>query len=148
MKITSVEIIENCVSKEELFSQIAQIFREKSIIIDESEFIQALIERESQVSTGFIDGFAIPHGKSKTVIEPGIIFLKLNPGINWESMDGELITSVFALAIPSSGSAEHLKALTLISRKLVDENFRNNLKSATSKEEITKYLQLILNNPN
>ncbi len=144
MKITSVEIIEKCANKEELFTIIANKFKENSVITDVNVFVQALIARENEVSTGFVDGFAIPHGKSEVVNEPGILFLKLNSGIDWQSIDGELITSVFALAIPMSGASEHLKALTLISRKLVDEEFRAKLKCATTEVEITKYLQLIL----
>ncbi len=140
MQITKIEIIEACENKEVLFEIIAKQFKENKIIKLETKFVEALKARESEVSTGFVDGFAIPHGKSDTVIEPGIIFLRINNGIDWPSMDGELIHHVFALAIPEVGGEEHLKTLTKISRKLVDEKFRNNLKLADTKEEIAKIL--------
>ncbi len=140
MQITNIDVIEACENKEALFEIIAKQFKEKNIIKLETEFVKALKAREAEVSTGFVDGFAIPHGKSDTVIEPGIIFLRINNGIDWPSMDGGLIHHVFALAIPEVGGEEHLKTLTKISRKLVDEQFRNNLKLAKNNEDITKIL--------
>ncbi len=140
MQITNIDVIEACENKEALFEIIAKQFKEKNIIKLETEFVKALKAREAEVSTGFVDGFAIPHGKSDTVIEPGIIFLRINNGIDWPSMDGALIHHVFALAIPEVGGEEHLKTLTKISRNLVDEQFRNNLKLAKNNEDITKIL--------
>ncbi len=140
MQITNIDVIEACENKEALFEIIAKQFKEKNIIKLETDFVKALKAREAEVSTGFVDGFAIPHGKSATVIEPGIIFLKINNGIDWPSMDGGLIHYVFALAIPEVGGEEHLKTLTKISRKLIDEQFRNDLKLAKNNEEIAKIL--------
>ncbi len=144
MQITKIKIIEACENKEALFEIIAKEFKEKNIIKLETEFVKALKTREAEVSTGFVDGFAIPHGKSETVVEPGIIFLRINDGIDWPSMDGGLIHHVFALAIPEVGGEEHLKTLTKISRKLVDEQFRDNLKLAENNDDIAKLLTEVM----
>lgn len=144
MKITKIDILENCPSKEVLFNQIADHFLAAKTIDNHAEFVEALVARENEVSTGFVDGFAIPHGKSSTVKEPGLIFMKIKNGVEWPSMDGALTTDVFSLAIPEDGGKEHLKILTLISRKLVDEDFRKQIKNAQTEEEIAVIIEEII----
>lgn len=56
-------------------------------------------------------------------------------------MDGEPLTEMFVLMIPEKGAAEHLKILTQISRKLMDKDFRDNIKAAKTENAILKLLK-------
>lgn len=54
---------ESISSQREVFIKIAEHCVSNNIAISTEELIQALEEREVQSTTGFIDGFAIPHAK-------------------------------------------------------------------------------------
>lgn len=60
-------------------------------------------------------------------------------------MDGANISNMFCLLIPETGGAEHLKMLTTISRKLMHEDFRANVKAATTAPTIAKIVMEVFN---
>lgn len=130
-------------SKDELFRIIADKAFELKISNDSDATFEAFQNREAQGTTGFLEGFGIPHGKTDANLEPNVIFVRSNVPIEWDSMDGEPLTEMFALMIPEKGSAEHLKILTQISRKLMDKDFRNNIKAAKTNDAILKLLKKI-----
>ena len=47
------------------------------------------------------------------------------------------------IAVPMKNNNDHLKILSMLSRKFMDEEFRNTLKMARSKEEIVRALELV-----
>lgn len=131
-------------NQEELFEYIANTWEEKGVVTNALEFKTALEKRESESSTAFVDGFAIPHGKSSCVNNPGIMFIKLATPLNLESMDGKVSDCIFSLAITDiDGGDEHLRNLALISRKLVDAKFRDSLKNANDINAIIEIIKEI-----
>lgn len=130
-------------SKDELFRIIADKAFEVGISTDADETYKAFQTREAQGTTGFLEGFGIPHGKTNANKSPNVIFVRSIIPIEWDSMDGQPLTDMFALMIPEEGAAEHLKILTQISRKLMDEGFRADIKAATTDTAILKLLKQI-----
>ena len=100
-------------------------------IKDEEAFYNGLHEREKEATTGFNDGIAIPHSKNKTVIAPGVFLIKFKNKIEWDSLDGQGITTAFALTIPEDGAENHLKVLSTIAKELLNDDFRNNITTET-----------------
>ena len=128
-------------SKDDALKMIARFAFEKGRVNDESLYCQSLFDRENESSTGFTDGIAIPHGKSKAVIEASIILVRFKNGVDWESMDGEPTTLAIALAIPEEGAEIHMKMLSSIARSLMKEDFRKGLMTSNSEEEIINSLK-------
>lgn len=122
-------------SKEELFERIASEFAALGVVSNRDDFITALNEREETISTGLLDGIAIPHGKSATVISNDVLMLKLKNPIEYETLDGSLVEYVFALAI-SDKQNDHLATLSQLSMKLMDESCIEQLKEAQNEHEI------------
>lgn len=122
-------------SKEVLFKFAAENAKKLNYVLSERDCFNGLMERESQQTTGFQDGFAIPHCKNNTVISPKVLYIKTKP-IPWDSLDGKDITESFVLLIPEKGAEEHLKILAKIARSLIDAGYRNNLKNAEKKSDI------------
>lgn len=122
-------------SKTELFDYIADEFFKLGVVSNKADFIAALNERESLVSTGLLDGIAIPHGKSDCVISNDILVLKLKQPIEYETLDGSQVEYVFALAISASQN-DHLETLSQLSIKLMDETCIQGLKDAQNEDEI------------
>ena len=114
-------------NKEQLLRLIAQKAAELGYVDSESDCYRGLLERERQQSTGFEDGFAIPHCKDQTVKEPRLLIFK-TPPIPWDTLDGRPVRFSFALLIPEQSAAEHLKYLSKIAKSLLDEEYRQRLK--------------------
>ncbi len=95
--------------------------------IDKSTILDALIERERLGTTGVGHGVALPHTRLIGLDKIFCAFVKTNP-IDFESVDGKLIDLVFVLLVPEEAGADHLKALSRLSRLLRDEDIANQLR--------------------
>lgn len=97
-------------------------------VSDREAYLTALHNREATGSTGIGFRVAIPHGKSSGVARPALAFAKLAQPVDWDSLDGQPVSSVFMIAVPEAAAGnEHLQILIAISRKLIDEQFRERL---------------------
>ncbi len=130
-------------SKDELFKIISEKVVELGVSDNLEEIIKGFQAREAQGSTGFQDGLGIPHCKSSYVKTPAAFFVRAEVPIEWDTFDGNPLTDMFALLIPEEGGEEHLQVLVKISRKLMDKEFRKNIKSSNEPSEILKYLDEI-----
>lgn len=128
-------------TKDEVMDEMIALIDNTGVLSDKRAFKESLDEREQESSTGIGFGIAIPHGKSEAVTEARVAFGVKEEGIDWDSMDGEDARLVFMIAVPVENAGDdHLKILQQLSRKLMDEDFRKALLSATSKDRV---LQLI-----
>ena len=65
-------------------------------------------------------------------------------GIDWKSLDGTEAKLIFMIAVPKGNEGnEHLKILQMLSRKLMDDSFRERLLSVRTKAEAYKLLDEI-----
>lgn len=135
MKINKVILHQTFQTQEEVFRFLAHVLFEEGSIGDEEAYRAALEEREAQGTTGLIDGFAIPHGKSNTVKEAAVVYVRNTSGIEWNSLDGSKITDIFALAIPEN-EGKHLESLIAISTQLMDQDQCVKLRSLVDENEI------------
>jgi PTS system fructose-specific IIA component len=107
--------------------------------------IQGLKDREKEGTTGFLDGFAIPHTKNATIQRPGIIVQMMENGVEWNSMDGQPVNIAIALLIPESeAGTTHLNYLSKIAKMLMHEEIRKQLMDAQSEQEIFDILSQYL----
>jgi fructose-specific phosphotransferase system IIA component len=126
-------------TKTEIMDEMAAMLNEAGALNDSEAFKAALADREQQGSTGIGFGIAIPHGKSDAVKTPRVAFGIKKAGVDWDSLDGEDAKLVFMIAVPlESAGNEHLKILQMLSRKLIDDEFRAALLGAASVEEVMK----------
>ncbi|WP_338972801.1 PTS sugar transporter subunit IIA [Spiroplasma endosymbiont of Panorpa germanica] len=131
-------------SKKEAFKFIAQAFVDNNASSDYKACFKGLLAREKEGSTGFNEGIAIPHAKIKEITTPKVFVIKFKEGVEWKSIDDSKVKIAIALAIPFSNSEQqHLKILSSIARKLIDDDFRQQLNSATSAEELFKIVSSV-----
>jgi len=128
-------------TKEDVMKEMVKILDENGKLLDKDKYLQAVIDREKEFSTGIGMGIAIPHGKSSGVKEAALVFGRSKAGIDYESMDDELAHIFFLIAVPEESRNEHLKILSQISRKLMHKELRESLMKASSAEEIITLLQ-------
>ncbi len=110
------------------------------------KLLQRIYEREQQGTTGMMDGFAIPHTKSKEILTPNIIIVRLEKGLDWNSMDGKPTSFIISLLIPDNeAGTTHLKILASIARMLMKADIKESLLSANSERVIENILNNYLN---
>jgi multiphosphoryl transfer protein len=104
--------------------------------------------REVAYSTGLGHGFAIPHCRSDLIGANSIAVLKLQRPIEWNSLDGKPVKMVLLLAVhESDANNSHMKVLAKLARKLMNEEFRNQLMQLNDSESILSYLSQELEIP-
>lgn len=114
------------------------------LISEMNDIKKAIIARENQVSTAVGFHVAIPHGKSRAVNQPFVGFLRTQKPFKWTSKDKEDVQLILLIAIPEKSSSNiHLKIISNMSKKLLDNDFRNKLLRETSVDEIYKNLMSI-----
>lgn len=131
-------------TKEGAIHQLVTTFDTLGKIDSSQKFEEAIYSREAESTTGIGMSVAIPHGKSAAVKEPSVVFGRNQKGINWNSLDGEPSKLIFMIAVPEDNKDDaHLKILQMLSRKLMDNNFREQLLQATGKEEVMSLLDTV-----
>ena len=108
---------------------------------DKDKVVKVLLEREALGSTGIGQGIGIPHGKFggvKRLIGACGLSRK---GVDFGSLDGELVYIFFLLLAPEDSAGPHLKALARVSRLLKDKYFRETLKGAKDEKTLIKIIK-------
>lgn len=121
--------------KASAITELVEIMARSGCINDVSKYRDAVFERESQSSTGFGEGIALPHAKSDAVDRPGLAAMVVPKGVEFEAFDDEPVYLFFMIASPLQASDAHLDVLARISTLMMKGDFRDGLLQAKSVEE-------------
>ncbi|AGB42420.1 PTS system, fructose subfamily, IIA component [Halobacteroides halobius DSM 5150] len=127
-------------NKEDALQEMINLLAKSEKITSKQDFYQTILAREEKSSTGVGNGVAIPHGQSEVVTEPALVFAKSKQGIAFESRDGQPAKIFFMIAVPKGGATDHLKVLSNLSRKLMHQDFREDLLATETKEEVLEVI--------
>lgn len=105
-------------------------------IRDEQEFLEGILAREAQTTTGLGEGIAMPHSKNAAVITPTIAFARSGKGVDYDSLDGQPVELFFMIAVPTDANDTHLQALANLSRYLLQDGFMAKLKTAPTSQAV------------
>lgn len=141
VKLDQIQLNLPASSKKKALQAISDITAENYPEYDANKIFELLIERERLGSTGIGHGVALPHGRLKDCQEPIGIFISLAQGVDFDAIDGEPVTLLFALLVPENSTQEHLEILARLADFFRQEKNRQILQNATSPE--TVYNQLI-----
>lgn len=128
---------------DEIIQEMTNKLLELNLISNSEKFVEEIKNREALSTTGFGNGIAIPHAKSEVVLKPTLVCAKSEVGIDYNAMDQKPVHLFFMIATPVDGGDLHLKTLAKLARKLIYEDFRNSLLSASSADEILKLMETI-----
>ncbi|WFA07202.1 fructose-specific PTS transporter subunit EIIC [Bacillus sp. HSf4] len=146
--ITDIELIESALSgetRDEIIDEMIEKLASAGALYSASGFKEAIMAREQESTTAIGMNIAIPHGKSDAVKRPSVAFGMKRSGVDWKSLDGTKAKLIFMIAVPKESEGnEHLKLLQMLSRKLMDDSYRQRLLSVETKEEAYKLLDEII----
>ena len=97
---------------------------------------EAVWTREMTRSTGIGLGLAIPHGKSPGVENPAIAIGKPATPMEFQSIDAKPVKLIILLASPPDKTSAHIQALAHISGLMNLEEFRHQVYSAETAQQI------------
>lgn len=130
-----------------VFQIIADLAKENELATSADQVVKGLKEREEQSTTGFQDGFAIPHCQSETIVQPAIVIVRTETGIEWNSFDDKPAFFFLALLIPKKeAGTTHLQALSALSRVLMDDEKRQEFLVANTNEELANLVNKAIYN--
>ncbi|WP_192982045.1 PTS sugar transporter subunit IIA [Marinilactibacillus psychrotolerans] len=128
IKKSMIFLDENINNKIETIDYILKEAFSERLITEIDDLKQAIIDRENQVSTAVGFEVAMPHGKTKSVTQPFISFLRTEESFRWSQENDETVQMVILIAVPEEDiDNTHLKVISAISRKLLDDDFREKL---------------------
>ena len=104
-------------------------------ISDREAYRKQVYLREEESTTGIGEGIAIPHGKCDAVKKPGLAAMVIKNGVEFEALDDEPVTLLFLIAAPNTEDNIHLDVLSKLSVMLMDEEFTESLRNASSVDE-------------
>nr|WP_031065683.1 PTS fructose transporter subunit IIABC [Streptomyces ochraceiscleroticus] len=133
----TVKVRLDATDKEAVIREMAALAAGTGRVADVDELVRVALAREAQGTTGLGEEIAIPHAKTDAVTAPVVAFARSAEGIDWESLDGTLAKLVFMISVPEAAAGdEHLRILALLSRKLMDADFRARLQAAPDSDAI------------
>ena len=121
-------------SKNEALDQIVDLMVKSEKINDKEAYRKQVYAREEESTTGIGEGIAIPHGKCDAVTKPGLAAMVVKDGVDFDSLDGELVTLMFLIAAPNTEDNIHLDVLSKLSVLLMNEEFTEALRNAETVE--------------
>lgn len=127
-------------SKKKAFELIGQTIAYSCPQLNPNEIFDNLIERERLGSTAIDHGCALPHCRLEHLQDALGCFVLLKNEIDFDSHDHIPVKMLFALIVPIEAQEMHLHLLGEIARTFHDEDFRQSLLKAKSKEEIYQKL--------
>jgi PTS system nitrogen regulatory IIA component len=98
--------------------------------------LEELLERERIASTGIGSGLAVPHAYVDGLNQMVVAFVRTPEGMDFDSVDGELVYMSVLLLGPRSAENLHLKLLARIARLLSYDNFCKSILVVSSPQEI------------
>lgn len=128
-------------SKEALFDEMAQMLARDGAVSDQQQFVKDIWAREQLDCTGFEQGVALPHAKSKAVSRPAIAIGVSRQGIEYGAEDGKPTQLIFMIASPDGGANHHIEVLAELSTRLLEPGFIEQMKAATTVEQALTLLK-------
>lgn len=128
-------------NKADVIDELIGILDKAGKLNDREIFKKEILKREAQSSTGLEEGIAIPHAKTAAVKVPSIAIGISKEGLDYESLDGEVSRLFFMIAAAEGADDTHIELLSKLSTILLEDEVREALLHAKSKEEVIQMLE-------
>ncbi len=146
MDIASILVLDDVLckstfsSKKRTLESIALHIDERYSLLDADEVFNAFIARERLGSTGIGHGIAIPHCRVSNCDNVIGVLVTLDRGIDFDAIDGELVDIVFALVVSEHQESEHLKTLSLLAERFLDQTFVEKVRTCVNREPLYEFV--------
>ena len=129
-------------NKEELFDFIIKELTEKERIENPERILEKMNNKENKIKTFLGSHFAIPHVKSRKVIENTLMFIRLKNSIKWND-ENDKVKYIFVLLIKPNYEDLHIDILMSLSRCIIDKDIAQLIKHNKNIDEVLEIINKI-----
>lgn len=137
----AIELNTDVASKEEAIDKLVLLHNSAGNLNDKEEYKKAILAREEQGTTAIGEGIAVPHAKTDAVKKSSLSVITVKNGVDYSAPDGKVSDVIFMIAAPLGGDV-HLEILSHLMVMLMDSDFVEKLRKATTSDE---FLEIINN---
>ncbi|GHV71668.1 sodium:proton antiporter [Spirochaetia bacterium] len=127
-------------TKEEVITEMVDLLAFRGKLTNRDEVLKDVFQREASMSTGMQHGIALPHAKSDGAPDLAVAVGIKKEGIDFESADGEKSRLFILVVSPRKTSGPHIQFLAAIGAVLKNDETRQQVIDAGSKEKIASLL--------
>ncbi len=98
----------------------------------------AVLARETELSTGIGRGVAVPHGRTSAVARHHCAFGVAAAPIEWDAVDGKPCRLFFLCVSAETDAVAHVRVLSQVARVLNNSTTRDALESAKSADDVRR----------
>lgn len=144
MKIVEKLVVlnnEENLSKDEVIKLLATKLLEAGYLNDYEEYLNSVYKREEIAATTVGYGIGLPHGKAACVKESVVAFMRVKNPVLWNLQENEKVKVIFMLAVSEKdGQVLHNDTLVELSKKILNEKFREKIETSNNIEEIVQLI--------
>ncbi len=124
--------------KDEIIDKIAALLEDPDA--SPQTIVNKLRAREELGSTALGYGIALPHARLQGIQTPRAVFVRLAQGVDFDAPDEDPVDIIFAMLVPAGENEEYLRLLAALAKMFNNPDIRNQLRSASTQEEIYSIL--------
>ncbi|MDR1863336.1 MAG: cation:proton antiporter [Treponema sp.] len=121
-------------TKDEIIVELVDILAGRKKLEDRDQVLADVLQREKNMSTGMQHGIALPHAKTDGVKDIAVAVGVKKAGVDFESLDGEKSRLFIMVVSPRKTTGPHIQFLAAAGGVLKDENIREAIIAADSRE--------------
>lgn len=123
-------------NKNEAFEELINELVLSNPNMNKSVVLQAVLDRESKMTTGIQHGVGVPHGRTDQVDGvKGIIGIS-QKGIGYNSLDGSPVNLIFMVISNPDAVEDHLVAIQRLAQLLMDPDFFDDVLNCKDSQEV------------
>ena len=132
---------QTAVDQRDLLETMIDYLVDSNIVSDSMGLVDLLLHRESIMTTGIKEGFAVPHAFSNQIQQPVVMFASLGAGVNWEALDDQPVQYVFLMLNAPEQHEIHLQLLAQFSRIMSDPTLIYEMKETKTPEALIQLIR-------
>jgi len=117
-------------SKKRALEGLSRLLATGSPALSAVEVFDGLVGRERLGSTGLGHGVALPHTRSARIKQAVGAFLRLEKGVDFDSLDRTPVDLLFGLLVPDDAPEQHLQTLARLAEMFRDPALCDALRAA------------------
>ena len=135
-----IRVFKESLSKHDALDRLVDALYATQAISDREAFRKAVYDRESVMSTGIGQGVAIPHVRIEGVLKPAISLGISRKGLDFDTLDNQLVHAIVLFAMPAGSQKEYLGLLAQVMTALKQPGFLERLVNCDTPEEVEDML--------
>lgn len=125
-------------TKREALVEIVEDLGKGTGVTDVEALKKAILDREEIMSTGVGLTIAVPHAKLASVKSFTLGLARSLKGIDYDSLDGQLVRVIVAIAAPDNDQNTYLRVLAAVMHVLRAEDKRKAILAATTPQQVVE----------